>query len=314
MERRPVLVVAVALALALAGCNALGPAAGPATPSETVTPVPVDAGAETATADRRAVNASTLPPGVTADGAVTPSALLAAHRETLEGEPFTASVDYERRSSSDDIGGGFTERMAADGDGRFLAERVRSANRTRAVYVDGTAGYTRSVVGNSSDARALTAPTSPEYFLATDGAVRTFLPADDATVRQVEREGQTYTRVHVTDVPWTLAGRHPKQTVTDYTATAYLTPNGSLRTLAVDYGFTTGDERVAASLRIDYRRGPTTVDRPEWVPEAWNAGSNGTATDDGERETAGTDAASEEPTAAPATDDGERDTPTAEVR
>jgi acetolactate synthase-1/2/3 large subunit len=76
---------------------------------------------------------------------------------------------------------------------------------------------------------------------------------------------------------------------TDYAATAFVTAAGLVRGVVVEYEYTLRGDRVAVSLRSDYRAvGETDVDRPGWVAEAVGDGRGGTATTSGGRRSTST--------------------------
>jgi hypothetical protein len=56
--------------------------------------------------------------------------------------------------------------------------------------------------------------------------------------------------------------------VWNYTATAYVTPEGFVRTLVVEYDQANGPSTEHVAIRYDYSAvGATSLDRPDWVSQ-----------------------------------------------
>ncbi|MFC7140079.1 hypothetical protein ACFQMA_09565 [Halosimplex aquaticum] len=262
MSRR--FAAAAALAVVLAGCSAFAPTGDAGTLAETVTPlsVPTDT-----TAPGEALSP---PPGVAANGSISPTALGAAHRRALANRSFTWSVEYERR----DLNAGVTvdavsKRLRVGRDGSYLFRTERSPGHRDALYANGTDAYARTVLGNASTVRHLASVIDYRNYLTTTRSLRRYLPTRGASVARVERGGQTFYRLHATAPARGIRDGHPKLTIHNYSATAYLTPAGFVRSLVVSYDYQLRTDRVAVALRADYGRvGETTVDRPEWATES----------------------------------------------
>ena len=283
------LAVVAALAVAMAGCSAVAPTDDGDRPSTTVTPAPVPSDTATATPD------PSLPPGVYANGSVSPGALGLAHAEALRGESFTWRVEYERRGRDDGaVVDSVSKRMRVATNGSYLLRTDRSTGERQTVYAGETGTYLRSVFENVSTERELDYEFDHRRHLLTPQSLYRYLPSDSATVTRVRRGDRLFYRVHVTTPPLGVSERHPKQTVENYSATAYLTPEGLVRTLVVRYDYRLRDEEVSLSLRTEYRRvGETTVERPDWATELARAsasGSTATATPSTTESPGGTDA------------------------
>jgi hypothetical protein len=218
------------------------------------------------------------PPGIAPNGSVTPGALLRAHYAVLDNRSFTWRLDYRR---SVDESGPATAEVASNATVDVAERRLRVASNGSyhlvrrmtgmtggSVYADDTGTYVRSSLSNGSGYRSAGGELDYRHYLRTSQTLGRFFSVAAASVSTVERDGRTYYRVHVTDPPPTLADGHAKQTITDYTATAYVTPDGLIRALAVEYNYTLGEDRVTVSFRSVFRDvGTTTVTRPEWVAE-----------------------------------------------
>jgi hypothetical protein len=302
MVRRLALVALVAVTLA--GCSALTPdGAGPA-PAETVTPVavPTDTPAQTLSP----------PPGVAANGSVSPGALTRAHFAALGDRSFRWRLDYRRSvDRSAPVGGETVSNVSVDvaerrlrvgDDGSYRLARRMTGMAGGTVYADDTGRYVRGARSNGTGYRVGSGEPSYRHSLRTGQTLGRYFAVDASAVETVERDGRTYYRVHVTAPPRTLADGHAKQRITDYAATAYVTPEGLVRAIVVEYEYTLTDDRVAVSLRSAYRGvGETDLSRPDWVADLVDDG--GTATPTGPPPTGTTDASAGTPTPA---DGGER--------
>lgn len=259
MVRRLALVAAVAVVLA--GCSAFPQSGSTTTPAETVTPVSVP----TDTPDPGA--GLDLPPGVSANGTVDPAALGRAHRVALRDRSFTWQAAYEQRDlDTDSIIDGVDKRMQVGDGGAYWLRTERSESEYQMLYADETGSYTRLVLNNRSADRYLENAIDYRHYLTMPGSLHAYLSTDAASVTPATVGDRTYVRVHLTSPPPTIRGRHPKQTVHNYTATAYVTPEGLVRTLVVSYDYTLRADHIAVSLRIDYDRfGETTVEQPAWA-------------------------------------------------
>ena len=296
MVRR--LAVVAVLAVALAGCGAFSAGEPAATPTETVTPiaVPTDTDAERLSP----------PPGIAPNGSVAPGALVRAHYAALDDRSFSWHLEYRRSVDESAPAGGQTatnatvdtaeRRLRVAANGSYHLVRRMTGMTGGAVYADDTGKYVRNSLESGPGYRSDVGELDYRHHLRVGQTLGRFFSVDASTVSTVERAGRTYYRVHVTDPPRTLAEGHAKQTITDYSATAYVTGDGLVRTLAVEYAYTLGDDQVTVSLRSEYRDvGATTLDRPDWVAGLVDGDrGDGTATPD-------PGAATARPTAEPST-------------
>jgi hypothetical protein len=103
-------------------------------------------------------------------------------------------------------------------------------------------------------------------------AIQWYLSDIEFAVTSVEREGTRLYRLYSPPSrapPAVTTDQRVKANVWNYTATAYVTPAGFVRTMIVDYELTSRPVRGFVSLRVEYTAvGETTVSRPEWVPAA----------------------------------------------
>jgi hypothetical protein len=270
MVRR--LAVVAVLVVALAGCSALSGGSGGATPpsTETVTPMPLPTDTP--------VETLSPPPGLAPNGSVAPGALLRAHYAALDGRSFTWRLDYRRSveasgppesaAASNATVDVAERRLRVAANGSYHLTRRMTGTNGGAVYADDTGTYVLSGRANGSAYRSAGGELDYRHYLRTAQTLGRYFSVEWATLSTVERDGRTYYRIHVTHPPQTLVDGHAKQTITDYAATAYVTRDGLIRALAVEYEYRLGDDRVTVSLRSEFRAvGATTVTRPEWVAE-----------------------------------------------
>lgn len=258
MRRRLVL---VAILLVLAGCSdvSFGGSGPEAAPGDTVTPVPVT---ETEATPNGTDAGDDLPPGVDADGDVDPAVLWASHVSSLGGESYTWTVRFENGGSD----GRFVRRALVDGE-TFRVEQTRpEPGPNTSLYVNESGGFLRSVAGGETSYERLRVAGGPEQYVFADEAVRRFLDGPQFDVTTVERRGETYYRLHAARGAAPAALDGPRAEVTNYTATAYVAPEGFVRTLAVEYDRLVRGHRARVSLRFDYSDvGSTAPVPPEWV-------------------------------------------------
>ncbi|ELZ27012.1 hypothetical protein C475_08756 [Halosimplex carlsbadense 2-9-1] len=299
--------------VALAGCSALAPDDAGPTPAETVTPVAVPADTPTETLSP--------PPGVAANGSVSPGALIRAHFAALDDRSFTWRLDYRRSvDRSAPVGGETASNVSVDvaerrlrvaDDGSYRLTRRMTGMVGGTVYADDTGRYVRGARSNGTGYRVGTGEPSYRHYLRTGQTLGRYFPVEGSAVSTVARDGRTYYRVHVTAPPRTLAEGHAKQTITDYAATAYVTPEGLVRAVVVEYEYTLTDDRVAVSFRSEYRGvDETDLARPDWVADLIDDGGTatpGATTTTTQSPTATADAATDtSPRTATPTDGGTR--------
>jgi hypothetical protein len=108
----------------------------------------------------------------------------------------------------------------------------------------------------------------PWFYVTTGEHVGVYLDASSASVVTVDDRDQRYYRVHTTTPPPRITVRHPGASISNYTATAYVTSEGFVRTLSVEYNVTLVGRTSHVSIRIDHSDvGSTTVEWPEWAVE-----------------------------------------------
>lgn len=266
MDTRSGVALAVAGLVVLAGCSGLpgGSSGGADTP--TLTPVPMPEETDTPPADGAAGSPA---PGVSLDGTVNVSRLVAAHEAYLETRTYQWVLRYGLSSGRpDSLSGNFTRHVTV-GEDAFLVEHVNhglAANLS--LYVTDGQGYLRTVRANYPRYDRLDDVRSHYSYALAAELLRRHVAGFSFNVTVVERGGRTFYRLHTagTDVAEPLADLD--RTVSNYTATAYVTSDGFVRTLVVDYDQGRGDDVEHVSIRYDYTDvGSTTLDRPEWVSQ-----------------------------------------------
>lgn len=263
MTLRPALVVAVAVVVVLAGCGAapFGSDAR-ATPAETLTPVPVSTPeVSSSTPVRR-------PPGVSLDGTIDATRLREAHVDAITDRSYRWTLDYDVDTpgrSEPIFEQGFTRRAIVEPD-RFLVWQVDDGEPlNQSLFVNETGGYLRTVQGNVTRNETLVRPGTSESYLASGQIVERFLSGMDPDVTRVEHEGTTYYRLHDrTGLPPLL--ERLAATIRNYSVTAYVTPEGFVRSMTVSYERYWDSDFEYVSIRFYYDDvGSATVDRPAWV-------------------------------------------------
>lgn len=261
MDRRVFLVVAVLVSAA--GCN-VGPLASDAATDrpETLTAVPVTEADRTPTRGE----ATAPPEGVYLNGTVRLDQLVESHVRTLAD---TTYGWWFRRAFAPLPAGlerNFTRRVTV-GEDAVRVEDARSAGDRVSAYVTDTTAYWRTVDGNETTVRVDEVTQDPRMFAPAGRLMREYLAGLEFDVSRVERDGRTLYRLY------SPPSRPPRtvldgstSTVWNYAATAYVTPAGTVLSLAVSWNTATGDDSSHTTLRFEYDGiGSTTVDRPDWA-------------------------------------------------
>jgi len=277
MTSRAVVAVLVVCLVAATGCNALGGSDAGAV--ETLTPVPVTADESTPTSTP-APSRGSLPPGVSPDGTVDVDRLVAAHESALADRTYRWELSYAVAGEAAPYNSNVTW-VALVGSEKYMVEQTspgQSANQSLFV-TDGT-GYLRSVRNQSVRFRTVEQP-GDHHSLAFSGTIlRRFLTDVTVDATPVEIDGGTYYRLYAaeSEVPTPL--RWETVAVRDYRVTAYVTPEGFVRTVAVEYERVDSRGHSRVTARYDYTDlDGVTVERPNWTSPF--RPSDGSSTDDG---------------------------------
>lgn len=261
MGSRVTVVLAVVLLVVVAGCSAFTGGGSDPPDRETVTPVPItNSVTETPTV------AGDPPPGVFANGTVDVDRLVAAHERQVANRSYTWEFQYSVDDEEDSpFTEGFTRRVEVGADAFTVEVTDQGMSPNISLYADDV-GYLRTVQNNWTEYERVSDPSDHGYYAFTDEVLRRYLIGVDVDVSVVQRGGQTYYRLYSSDfdVPEPLDRFNAD--VWNYSATLYVTPEGFVRSMAVDFDRDgrTGDERVTA--RFDYSAlDETTVSEPDWV-------------------------------------------------
>jgi len=250
---------AVAVVVLLAGCSAVpfgGEGAGSAQ-ADTVTPVPVT-DSQTPT---RTISGE-RPPGVSANGTVDADALARAHTASLENRTYTWSM-RERTSDPQE----WFSRSVVVGPERFsVSQSQGEPGRNVSLYVNATGGFLRVVEAGATRYDLLRLPGRPVDYVFATVSIRQFFDGRTVAVSTVDRRGRTYYRLHAAGGPPPRAVGPADATIRDFTATAYVTREGFVRSLAAEYDRAVDGDRSHVSIRYDYSRlGESAPSTPEWV-------------------------------------------------
>jgi len=265
MDRRFEVVVTVLLVMT-AGCSALSAVDSPTSPApETLTPVPVETGSPSATATP--TPAFTYPPGVFRNGTIDPDRLFRAHAGSFEDRSYTWV--YRRTEQSNRTGTVVgTTRTAVDGRVGLVENRGFRSSMNNSLFLTRQRGYLRWTTGDETEYAVRDATIADRKHSFVEYSLRTFLPEQGVTANVVQWNGRRYVRLYVEPRP-------PPEGLTEelvdsnlvwgFTLTAYISPAGRVRMMAVEYN----DLRAHVSWRFDYRAvGETTVHEPDWVSTA----------------------------------------------
>jgi len=224
-----------------------------------------------------------LPPGVDDDGTVDVDALLGAHRTAVRESTYT--WEYRQRQRSAESGDRLValDRRVAVGENATLVETGGFpfvANSTH--YLTERCGYLRRVLDIDSPYSTLEATHPNHTYAPAEELMGTYLVDGPYRVEAVTEGGERYVRLHAStaDVPETVTDGNTE--MRDYWVTAYVTPDGFVRSMVVSFDSVAEegtDHRVL--IRFNYAAvDATTVSRPEWVAKVWGERA-ATPTDDG---------------------------------
>lgn len=294
--------VLVLAAVLVAGCNA-APFGGAdrSTDAERLTPLRVATDEPPATVSVDGPRPDWLAP----NGTVRVDALRRAHLDAVEDISYTWTFGMTRDERGAVIGGNeITRRVRTNGtatlveqDGATLTGNppiyvTRATDYTfrgvgfrrvsAARYVDGTSAVGRVETSDSTWVTRLDAGARKRYAFTPDVLDR-YLGGGTIVEASVARaDGQRLYRLYVPpgDPPRTLnRSAGPASRVWNYTATAYVTREGFVRTIVVGYDQRSATQNHRVSIRIDYSRvGSTTVERPAWAAPSWTPGPTGNRT------------------------------------
>ena len=257
-SRNRVALVVVCLVV-VAGCSALPGGPSDREPTETVTPVPV-----TTPTSATPTPPSDPPPGVSANGSVDIERLIDAHESYVADRSYTWQIRYTVAGTGI-LQNSFTRRVTV-GQERFLVEQTTPAlSRNQTLYV-GDQARLRTTQSERTEFTWVDDPQGPQSYAFAGDVVERFLAGVTVDVSVVERDSRTYYRLYTdgNDLPNSL--NRFGAAARNYTMTAYVTPEGFVRTVVVDYRLGEEDDGRRIASRYDYSAvGSTTVTEPDWV-------------------------------------------------
>jgi hypothetical protein len=261
----PRLTLAVTGLVVLAGCSAV-PLGGQATDStQTLTPVPVERTESTPTQSPTPV--ADPPPGVFTNGTVYVDRLVFAHINYVRDRSYRWTFSTNRTNDDPNASNQqFVRRAAVDGDTYLFREASPDTNTSQSLFFEDGMGYARITTDDTTEFRPVGDSVEGSQYLLVDTAIERFLTGLSFEVDVVQRDGQTFYRLYAPDGPVPPAVRSDRSRVWNYTATAYVTPEGFVRTLAVDYDREFGSVSEDVSVRLRYTDVESTaLTRPDWV-------------------------------------------------
>ena len=281
MASRAVYVVLVVCLVAASGCSALG---GSDTEDfETVTPVPVTTVDSTPTPTP--ATAGSFPPGVSANGTVDVDRLVAAHESTLANGTYRWEFTYRVGGDGGNYSSNFTRTARVGSDWLLVEQTSPGLSPNQSLFVTNETGYLRSVSRQRTQFDTLQQPRDHRSLAFSGALMKRFLTGVTADVSTVEVDGQTYYRLYASDARVPPELRQEPVTIRNYAVTAYVTPDGFVRSLTVQYERIDSRERDFVTARYHYTDlDEETVERPDWVSDLISTNSpsddNGTATPD----------------------------------
>jgi hypothetical protein len=262
MGSRPV--QGVVLLVVVAGCAGAPFGIGSeASPDETLSPVPLDGAAESPTAGPPSSSVE-APPGVARDWSVNATRLRFGHSDYLEGRSYTWVVEYDANGSGAALRWTVTRRVEVEGESVIVEESGSPEADARTLYFADDEAYERVVTDDGPSVRRT--DESRDAYTNGGEVIEQFLTGLDPTVSVVERAGETYYRLSAIGqgAPPTL--REVNTRIVDYSVTAYVTPDGFVRTLVVEYSRQSNTKTQRISIRFRYGAvGSTSVSKPVWL-------------------------------------------------
>jgi hypothetical protein len=160
-------------------------------------------------------------------------------------------------------------RVAVENPEKYLIW-IHSPNfgTNRTVFADGTYGFVRVRDDGNDTFLLLERPPQPEWVVDIDRYVYRYFATSEASVTRLSAGGNVYYRLQVRTPPTAVRRAHNGSVVRNYSATAYVTRTGFVRSMAVSYDRYDGGVRTHIEVRFDYEKvGDTTVAAPDWIDE-----------------------------------------------
>jgi len=259
-------VLVVAVLVGTAGCTTLTGSEE----AETLTPAPVPS-------DVPEGGPESMPaPGLYPDGEIDLTWLVDAHQDALANQSFawraTRNWTGQVGNVSSDVDSFHV--IAVESPTRYVRDTDQAIGHLSqsiysrfSEYGNGSYRFVRADEFTSAGTEYARMPVSnASYRLIQQTTVPIFqyLNVDAATLEAVQVDGETRYRVEGHTIPDTVGA-----TVSNYTVTADVTPDGLVWNLSTQYTLTNGDsvERIEYAFQFE-QIGNVTVDEPSWVAEA----------------------------------------------
>jgi hypothetical protein len=249
--------LAVCFLVVLGGCSALtGP--GPQTPTDgptpTTTPAPTGG----------------LPPGVSPDGIVNESALLASHQAALATDSYR--IRYELQHAAGRSFVNTSTIIASNLTQRQLIARSYLPGRTVVEYYNNTERVSQTTVGNSTETTTGTINASFKQVHTSNARPGPLLKSvlSSANYEQVEQKrvnGQQLYRYNATSIAENTSERIPN-TVSRFNGTVTINQNGRIQhAFLVVGGHTNGTNEVMLQEYRTLTTNRVRIETPAWATE-----------------------------------------------
>jgi len=293
MTARPrVVLTAIAVLVVLGGCSVIS-SSGPPTNAAPVTPlaVPTDeppgAAMPATEADAGAPPLQSFP-GISARRGLDVEALLSAHVEYLSTRSYTVEWARWTVGATGPVAQRFQRRVQVGDDGTYLRRDERSRYGDVTTTYVGTDAAFRRVVGEENTSvtrihRRGGEPANQRFARLVAFELGAFFSNGYDELDVVERDGRFYARVFTTRPPPQLGEIYDAYTLRNFTATAWVAPDGYVQAVHYEFDLVGFDERLAVEWRYSYSDvGTTTVETPPWLPAsaAVEPSTNATAVPD----------------------------------
>jgi len=277
--RQTLLLVTVVV---IAGCSGLT-GGGENNPTRTsvsdVTPVPVTQ-TQWLTDTRNATTSPSVshPPGVFANGTVDANSLANSHASVAANQSYVWSFELARNEANSVEGNTTRLKMKRDADALLVGQSASSGTDGRALYAVNKTGYLANFVAKETTVRETSPPGSATRYVSSTQLIIRYLTGPTFDVTTVEQDGRIFYRLYAQSGPLPRATSDLSGPLLDVSITAYVTPDGFVRTLTVEYDSPEAGLRERVRIRYDYSGlGETTVAEPTWLQQA-RSDRNTTAT------------------------------------
>jgi hypothetical protein len=146
------------------------------------------------------------------------------------------------------------------------------------LYAVNETGYLANFAADETRVSETSSPSSAARYVSSTQLIIRYLTGPTFDVTTVEQDGRTFYRLYAQSGPLPRATSDLSGPLLDVSITAYITPDGFVRTLTVEYDSPEVGLRERVRIRYDYAGlGETTVAEPVWLQQALSD-RNATAT------------------------------------